>query len=195
MKSLKIHKILKKSFKKGNALRFRRRHNDFDEYGYVVGMGDEWVLFHVIAADVMTLNGYMAVRIEDIEKAQTDTGFFRRALSALGESPLAQPGISLTDIPSLLQTANERFPLLNLHFEVRRPGKCYIGRVEKVGEKRVHLWEITPEAQWRETTWQYPLDDLTLVEFGDGYTNALWMLGQKEWLARNGRSHDEHNAS
>lgn len=194
MKSQKIRKILNAALKKGYALRFRRRQNSFNEYGYPVGIGEEWALFHVIEPDVMTLNGYMAVRVDDLEKVEPDTDFLMRALAALGEKPLVQPEISLNDLSSLLQSANARFPLVNIHLEDSRPGECYVGRVARVGKNRAHLWDISANARWRKTTYSYPLKDITLVEFGDGYTNALWMLGQKEWLARNEGAQDERNS-
>lgn len=194
MKSPKIRKILKTALVAGKALQIKRRYDSFTRYGYPVGLDDDWVLFHQIHADVMTLNGYMAVRLVDLETVKADTGFLMRALTALGERPLPQPEIILTDLPRLLLSANERFPLVTIHPEVRSPDACYIGRVEKMGKNTIHLWEITPEARWRKAINRHPYKDITLVEFGDGYANALWMLGQKEWIARNENSQDERNS-
>jgi hypothetical protein len=194
MKIQKIRKTLATALAAGNALQIRRRHCGFNEYGYPVGIAEEWVLFHAIEADVMTLNGYMAVRIKDIEKVRPDTDFLMRALSALGESPIRQPDIILADLPSLLQSANEKFPLLNIHLEVRRPEECYVGRIARVGKNKIHLWSISPKARWWNSTYKYSYEEITLVEFGDGYVNALWMLGQQEWLIRSESIQDERNS-
>jgi hypothetical protein len=195
MKTKNIRKILKTALKNGKALKIKQRYDSLMRYGYPVGMADDWVVFHRITTGVMTLNGYMAVRVQDIEGVRTDTDFLMRALSALGESPMMQPDVVLTDLPQLLQSANERFPLLTVHLEAKWPDRLFVGRVDKIGKNAVHLLEIRSDAHWRRSISKYRYKDITQVAFGDGYVNALWMLGQQEWLARQESQQDGRNST
>ncbi len=76
-------------------------------------------------------------------------------------------------------TANEQFPLVTIHRESMDDSVCYIGKVAKFTPKTVTLDKIDPAAEWNEST-RYNLKDITRVDFGGGYENALWEVSEDE---------------
>lgn len=148
-------------------------------FGYVVGVGDDWLLMNLINGDDMRLNGYAAVRLRDIKKARRDTSFADRAVRLRGDRPAEQLDILLFDLPGLLSSADAHFSLINIQTEKKRPDECYIGRISRLTSKRLRLEEIDPKARWRYTR-RYRLKDITCVQFGSGYEEALWLVSESE---------------
>lgn len=151
--------------------------------GYLVGLSNEWALLHVICGNMMSTNGYAAVRVRDISTAvllrERHDGFMVRALALRDDHAVGQPDVLLLDLPGLLSSANTCFPLLVIHTEQRRPDECYIGRVDRITKKRLVLREIDPAAKWSLTR-RYKLKHVTRVEFGGGYEQALWQVSEKD---------------
>lgn len=180
MKCAKVVERLREARAKGIPVRVIRR-EPIPGYlsGYVVGVSDDWVLLHVINGDDMRLNGYAAVRLRDVKKVRRDTSFADRAVRARGERPTEQPDILLYDLPGLLSSADAHFSLINIQTEEKRLDECYIGRISRLTSKRLRLEEIDPKARWRYTR-KYRLKDITCVQFGSGYEEALWLVSESE---------------
>src|SRR3954466_11763416 len=126
----------------------------FDRYrlaGYAVGLGS-WLLLHLLNTDVMALNGYTAVRTDDVrrivEGAEEDGGFLVHAASLRKLRPKVPKKISVEGTTALLQTVAQRFPLVTLHRERSKgdSGVCWIGALETVTETYLKMREITPAA-------------------------------------------------
>ena len=69
------------------------------------------------------------------------------------------------------------FPLVTIHREKVEPDICEIGRVVQVRDGRVSLLEINPDATWNAEPKQYRLRDITRVDFGGDYEEALGLVG------------------
>lgn len=100
-----------------------------------------------------------------------------KALKARGQWPPRLVDINLEDPSSLIASAAERAPLVTLHLEATDPDVCYIGRPVKLTHKRVHLLDITPSAEWRDRPRKWDLTDVTRVEIGGRYEQALALVG------------------
>jgi hypothetical protein len=164
----------------GALIRFRRAAAPNEKwYGYVVGVGAAFVLLHIVGSDGVYLNGYTALPLTEIRKIEllSETEFLHRALQMKRIAPKPQPDILLLDFPGLLSSANTVFPLVTIHPENKWPGTCHIGRVEQVTKKTVTLYEIDPQAHW-DWSETYRFKDITRVDFGDGYADALWLLSE-----------------
>jgi hypothetical protein len=179
----KWYKNLAATFDTSQIVRIDRSPEIEDEMdGYVVGVSELFVMLHVLDPDVMNLNGYIVLRREDIRRYRIrDDGefFLHRALKLKGIEPVLQPQINLLDFPELLASANERFPLITIHREIMNPETCFIGRVQKQTDKTVTLEEISPAAKW-ERTRRYNFKDITRIDFGGGYEEALALVAQHE---------------
>lgn len=163
----------------GTLVRFQTRADaGRRQCGYVVGVGATFALFHMVETDTMRLNGYTALPLAEICKARLlENEFVHRALRMKEMRAVPQPDILLLDFPGLLSSANTVFPLVTIHPENKWPGTCHIGRVERVTKNSVTLFEIDAQAQWAGSG-TYRFKDITRVDFGDGYAEALWQLSE-----------------
>lgn len=103
--------------------------------------------------------------------------FVESALRKRGEIIPAKPPVALTSIEKLLESANRAFPLLTIHREEINPNVCHIGRVVGVGNGKVSLLEIGPDAKWDKQPTNYQLIEITRVNFGGDYEGALHLVG------------------
>lgn len=166
---------------KANALvRIDRRIKKADRLeGYVVGLGKRWVLLHLVSHDWF-LNGYTAIRIGDVKRVKRwddRSDFPARALAHFDQTPQPVCGIELRSARSLIESTAQRSPLITIFTEYRRPDVCYIGRPVTVARRRLRLLQIDPGAVWRSKATKWDLRDISRVEFGGRYEEALAALG------------------
>lgn len=148
--------------------------------GFPVLVSKDLLLVHEMHPDWFALNGYWCLRLRDIahiDPVGEADRFIGRAVLFRGLEPVVPEGIALTSMAEFLRTAGERSPLVAVHREHIRPGKCYIGKVLRVGRKRVTLRTIDPDAAW-DTNEKLRMSDVTLASFDDGYTRMLWQVNQ-----------------
>jgi hypothetical protein len=131
MKRKKVVAFLEKAWRKGSLVRLKRARDTFAWGGYVVGLSDEWMLLHELDGNWMRLNGYIAFRVQDIERVKPHTSFAARALELCGERAFPQPDILLLDLPGLLSSADAHFPLVTIHLDDEDPDSFRVGRVDK----------------------------------------------------------------
>lgn len=161
---------------------FKRPRID-DEYlrGFVLDYSDSLTLLNLLNHDFY-LNGFTVIRNNDITKTRTydkDDYFLNMALRLKSIKPARKPKIDLTDWASVLQTAQKRFPLITIHREAISNKVCYIGKLISVTEKTFSLYDIDPDANW-DRPYRRKLADLTKVDFGGGYEDALWRVAKEE---------------
>lgn len=148
--------------------------------GYVVGLSDEWVLFHYVNVYIARSDGYRALRVRDVTAVRADQSFIPRFLAVNGDGPVPQPDVLLLDLPGLLSSVSALFPLVRVHREKTHPQRAVIGRVVRIGKRSLHLRCLQMSATWDAEPFRLPLDDITLVAFGNGYNAALWRMAQEE---------------
>jgi hypothetical protein len=67
--------------------------------------------------------------------------------------------------------------MVTIHREKVAPDICVIGKVIRVGEGRVYLLEIKTDASWETEASHYRLRDITRIDFGGRYEEALALVG------------------
>jgi hypothetical protein len=87
-----------------------------------------------------------------------------------------KPRVSVASIEELLLTAGRVFSLVTIHRELINPNVCWIGRILSVGQGRVSLLEIDAGAEWDDKPNTYRLNEITRVNFGGDYENALHLV-------------------
>jgi hypothetical protein len=145
--------------------------------GFVVGIGEGWLLLHWLDPSIV-LNGYTALPLDDVEEVTLLTAAESVAVTALerrGVRPVPQPEIALADVPSLLASVEGRFPLVTVHRDRADPGVCVIGRVAHLGEESFILRQVSPAGRWNDSG-GYRYDDVTRIDFGGGYEDALALV-------------------
>jgi hypothetical protein len=151
------------------------------ELGYVEVLGEDLLLLAVISDDIW-FNGFAVVRIGDISELEAPhecADFVEEALRMREESVSSAPEVSLADIGSAIRTAGRLFPIVVIHREEVEPDTCSIGKVLKVTKDTVTLLEIGPDAEWEAEPSSFSLEEITRVDFGGGYEDALALVGGK----------------
>ena len=178
MKRSEIVRTLELAYTTESLIWLRRGCDARPWRGFVVGASETLVLLHVLNSGSMRLNGYTAIRIKDIEECVEDETFVPGALKLLGERPKPQPDLLLLDMPGLLSSVGAHFPLLEV-FQEKSNGSFHIGRVVGFGKKKVHLQTVSRGAEWSEIV-KFSCADITRVDFGDGYDEALWLVARRQ---------------
>jgi hypothetical protein len=148
--------------------------------GYIVGKSKRLALLHLIDPNFINLNGYCAVRIRDIRRwrVRHDHEFFlNRAFQLKGIAPVQLDGIDLSNLHNLIKSSRKQFPLTTIHRELLDNTVCNIGRVRELTKKALILDEISPAARW-ERTGYYRYKDITRLEFGGSYEEALLLVAE-----------------
>ena len=159
------------------VVRTIRDSDDLD--GFVVGLGEAWLLLALFAHDVH-LDGHVAVRLADVSEVEVRGGpdtFVGRALAARGESPPDAVDVDLDGVRELIRTVADVTPLVTLHVEETDPTVCFIGRPVRLASRSVHLLGITPEAEWEDSTDTWGFADVTRVDFGGRYEEGVALIG------------------
>jgi hypothetical protein len=78
--------------------------------------------------------------------------------------------------------------LVTIHREEVDPVVCWIGREQCVNRARVSLLEIAPDAIWEDKPEEYRIKEITRVNFGGDYENALHLVGGEPTVALISRS-------
>lgn len=149
--------------------------------GYVVAFGDEWLVLLVVG-DAISYSGYEAVRLSDItELISPDPyeSFIRAALRKRRLRRPKAPAMDLSNVASLLSSAATAFPLIAIHREVVDPNVCHIGRLQSLTRTMIHLLEVTPNATWEAEPTPYRLKEITRVDFGGPYEEALALVAPR----------------
>ena len=153
------------------------RHTDPID-GFVVGTGHSWLLLAALD-DNIYLNGYIALRIADISKIAVRGGpgtFVGRALAARGIWPPVGAEVDLDGTAGLVQSAARLARLVTVHVEKEDPGVCFIGRPMRISTRFIRLLEVGTEAEWEDRGRKWLISDVTRIDFGGGYEQALALI-------------------
>ena len=154
---------------------WRRRVDRHPLSGVVVEVAREFALVHRMS-DTIHLDGHAVVRISDVSQVdrRPERGhFFGRALALRREKPYLPKGIDLSCMKSAISSVATFYPLVTVHRELIDPTTCSIGSPAVLTDKSVTLRWLTPAAKWSGTSPRYRLVDITLLEFGGQYEDAL----------------------
>ncbi|MDJ0848300.1 MAG: hypothetical protein QNK04_07990 [Myxococcota bacterium] len=165
-----------------DAMVVRITRGEFEDEGdlaYIGGLGNELMLLLCISKEIH-FDGFAVVRIADVthlDAPHDHADFVAEALRRRGESVATAPAVSLLGMAAAVRTAGRIFPLVTLFREEADSDVCHIGKVVEVGDERVHLVEIDPDARWDEETTAYRVSEVTRVDFGGRYEEALVLVG------------------
>ena len=133
----------------------------------------------------VALDGWVGVRLEDIQSVTrfpVEDCFEIKALQAREQWPPRPPdGMALEGTEDLLRTAKHQGPMVSVFREFERPNVCWIGSVRKIEGDTVSLLEVNVAGGWARKPRLFDLDDITRIEFGGGYEEALGLVA---WCSR-----------
>jgi hypothetical protein len=147
--------------------------------GYVLDIGPKFLLIALVS-DGLRPNGFQCYRLSDVRKLRVPdkyAQFHEAVLKKRRYSFPKKPPVAVSSLSELLRTANDAFPLVTIHREKVDASVCWIGRVVDLAKGRVTLLEIGPGASWDDELETYRLSEITRVDFGGDYEDALWSIG------------------
>lgn len=170
---------LEKARSRNNVVRIFREELDGPDGwtdGFVVDANEEMILLQLVD-DGVHLNGYQILFLEDISDFVHPAPFndFQKRVLALRGEEVEDPEVDLEDLAVLLIDISEEYGLVTLHREEVEPDSCEIGRVVKADAVTYELEEIGSDARWFDDTFEYDLYDITRIEFGGSYEDALML--------------------
>jgi hypothetical protein len=173
----KLARALKTAMENRTLVRLKRRFESGPVKGYVLAMGPAFLMIALVS-DRIRLDGFEIFRLEDIADVKPDpyAPFIETALAKRGERAPDAPPIDLTSIGAIVRSAGQAFPLVTLHTEGEDPDVCWIGRVVEVTAEEAVLLEIGPDALWDDEVERHQLGQITRVNFGGDYEDALALV-------------------
>lgn len=161
----------------------RKPIDDSDLYGFVLACGETLTLLHILQTSSYTLNGYSVIRNDDVSRYavydRPDYYFDSRVLRLKCIQPVPQPEISVASLSDLLTSIDKLYPLITIHREEINNDVCNIGRLAGLTPKTFTLFEIDGSAEW-DRLHRYRFADVTRVDFGGGYEEALAMVARQD---------------
>jgi hypothetical protein len=158
---------------------FTRPFEEGSVSGYVLGVSSYWLLLSLVSGDIR-FNGFQCFRLCDVRRFQMPhphAEFFEAALKKREERVPKRPRVNLACIEDLLRSANRSFPLVTIFRERVDPDFCWVGRVLEMDTRRVTLLQINPDARWHSKPTDFRLSEITRVDFGGDYEDALHIVG------------------
>ena len=146
--------------------------------GYVLSFGRQWCLLAVVDDDVH-LNGLRAVRVEHISQIEVPCPHHEFKVKALALRKAKLPRIPLlncNDSTALLRAAGANYPLITLYLEWHETDVCYVGRVVMLNKETLFLRCLNPDAEWENEPARFALDEITRIDFGGAYEEALALV-------------------
>ena len=149
--------------------------------GFVVGLDRRWVVLARLS-DGIELDGWVTLRIEDIlsvTRYPTEDCFEIKALQARAQWPPVAPGeTSPADLAAVIATGSAEGRLVSLFREFERPQVCWIGAVRDSSAGVIELLEVNTDGGWARKTRRFDPDDVTRVDFGGRYEQALSLVAR-----------------
>ena len=169
---------LKEFVRVRQLVRFNRRFEEHTIQGYVLDVGPKFFLLALVS-DRLWFDGFECFRIADVRKLRPDPygAFIEQALKKRGEKRPGKLRVTITSVQKILLTAGRAFPLVTIHREEIDPDVCWIGRILEVRPEVVKILEIGPDAVWETKPEEYRLAEITHVNFGGDYEEALYLVG------------------
>ena len=147
--------------------------------GYILNRGPQFFLLALVGDDIR-FNGFSCIRYRDVRGLEVPAeyaAFVEAALKLRNERIPGRPKVKLGTTSELLATAGRAFPIVTIHRENVDPDVCHIGRVVGVDKDKVGLLEINPDASWDSRPVAYRTREITRVDFGGSYEDALMLVG------------------
>jgi hypothetical protein len=160
-------------------VKFTRPFEDGWVQGYVLDIGPCFFLVALVSDDIW-FNGFQCFRLSDVRELEVPykyAAFAEAALRKRGERLPKKPRVRMTSLEELLLSAGRAFGVVSIHREHVDPHWIDIGRVVCVAKGRAEFLRIKPDANWDDEPNSYRLSEITRIDFGGDYENALQLIG------------------
>lgn len=179
-KKVNLVPLLRRSIENERLIKVWRKKNIDRKaiIGFPVDVSHELLIIQSMN-DSIQLDSYIVIRIKDIHSLDSSPNyrsFYEKALKMRHMKCVRSVGVELTSFRTMLESADYHYPLLVLHKESGTGGSCAVGRIKTLTDRSVTLRWLTPGARWEGVSSSYKLNEITRVDFGGLYENALAMV-------------------
>jgi hypothetical protein len=172
---------LSRAKRKSVPVRIERRHFEGTKAwldGYIGDFSAKLILIEVIG-DNVRLDGCNILRKKDItalEVPNPRAEFYEKALRLQAERRGKHPALQLDNVRTALETVNAASPLVVIHRESIDPDVCEIGRILEFKTRSFVMQMMDLHAEFHEEIDTYDYTEITRIDFGGGYENALALV-------------------
>lgn len=151
--------------------------------GFVLDVGDTWVLMAVLA-DNISLNGFSVFRLADVttvEDRAEMSSFVSQTLVDQKTWPPSRPSrpVRLGDTRAMISDASLVSSVVLIYTEDVDEDVCFVGIPVGFTDRSVGLREISYTGTWTEDSSEWYFDEITRLDFGDLYTSRLLAVASK----------------
>ena len=146
--------------------------------GFVAATGSNFFAVELIS-DAIYLDGFVCLRFKDVSSVvfpAPNWPFKKAALSLRDQQPKDDLTIDCETLSGLLRSVPETFGLVSVHTEIVDPDVCYVGKIANVDEDKLTLSSVSPDAKWHDQRMEFRLSEVTRVDFGGSYEDALFQV-------------------
>lgn len=146
--------------------------------GFIAAIGQSFFVIELIS-DSIYLDGFVCLRLEDVshvEHPSPSWKFLERALSLRNQQPADDLNVDCKTVSTLLESIPDGVGLVAVHSEKVDPGVCFIGKIASIGKEILKLDTVSPEAEWHTEGMEFRLSDITQINFGGAYEDALYQV-------------------
>ncbi len=143
--------------------------------GFVVAENEQFVVVHQVS-DRFDLDGYRALRKEDIEGIDTDferRDVVERALAIKQLEPVVPAGLDLSSMRRLMESAQAASGILVIARERVHDDEVEVGTIRMTSDDTYVLRWMTISAEWDNDDRPFRYRDVTYLEFGTEYEQTL----------------------
>ncbi len=173
--------MIQKAIESGNLVRIDRAKLEVgSSIGYLTGYSDELVMLQLVDSEIR-YNGFQVLRMEDITTFACPAphqDFIENAMELRKLDRPAAPDLDLTNLGMAFATLKRRAPLVTVYLELDEPDGCYIGSIDTVSHDRLTMYYIDPDAYFDEEPTEYRFSEITRIDFGGGYEEALHLVAK-----------------
>lgn len=139
-----------------------------------MALADEWVAVHDFL-EGPHLDDLVLLRLDHVTKVRPhpDDPYVSRAVAGLGVPVREFECAADSTAGDLLRSIAEMAELVAVHMECWEGEPLYVGKIRRVGKKRVDLHFVGRDGVWVDFVDAWKLKDITRIEFGGQYIRAL----------------------
>jgi hypothetical protein len=169
--------------------RIGRESSSDDIDGFVLGVGDLWILIATLSESIY-IDGFAVLPRTDIVEVEDridEMRFVQRALALQRSWPPPRPAIplDLDDTAAMLKAIAATAPVITVFTERIDDDVCFVGVPRNITADSVMLREIRYDATWgvQPSTWSFA--DITRIEFADRYSGIIYAVASESEPAPN----------
>ena len=156
-------------------IEFDRRPKIYERIaGFVLDFNDSLILLHLLDWNTFTLNGFVAIRLQDINRQRifNNKEYWQSKAARVKRLKPIHPSISISSLEEAIVSASKAFDLIAIEKELVADGKMWIGKLARFTKKTVSIHGLNASAEWINES-KFNLSEITCLGFGGGYETAL----------------------